>query len=84
MASNATVASIAIIVIVFFDRCHRQSCHLGLGGRRAAKLAGHRLANANLQRRDGHAPRRHRVVAGDAVKVMRLLLPAIVDGYRQL
>ena len=49
MASNATVASIAIIVIVFFDRCHRQSCHLGLGGRCAAKLAWHRLENANLQ-----------------------------------
>ena len=57
---------------------------LGLGGRRAAKLAWHRLANANLRRRDGHAPRRHRIVAGDGVKVMRLLLPAIVDRVQRL
>jgi hypothetical protein len=36
-------------------------------GVRAAKLAWHKLANANLQRRDAHAPRRLRNVTGDAV-----------------
>jgi hypothetical protein len=80
MASNASVASIAIIVIVFWIAAIGSLVTCGWAG--AAKLAWHRLANANLQRRDGHAPRRHRIVAGDAVKVMRLLLPAIVDRYR--
>ena len=57
---------------------------LGPGWAPRCELAWHRLANANLQRRDGHAPRRHRNVAGDAVKVMRLLLPAIVEGAHSI
>ena len=77
MASNASIARIAIVVARVFDRCHRKSYHLDLGGRRAAKLAQRRLANAILQRCHGRASRRYRIVAGDAVK-------CVFNGYQHL
>jgi len=81
MASNAIVASIAIIVYCVFDRCHPQSCHLGLGGRRAAKLACTRSRMRTFNVAMGMLLAANRNVAGDAVKVMRLLLPAIFGRY---
>jgi hypothetical protein len=47
---------------------------MGCRGKDAASSA----RKAVVERRDGHAPRRHRNVAGDAVKLMRLLILSLV------